>query len=85
MPSAGGSHHCQHVESSGGKNEGGTMVLQQPSLPGSHEKSVVSWANAGLICTAQSGIIAMAAPIGGSGKADSCSQQRSLAEHPGTK
>jgi len=72
------------VESSGGKIEGGTMVLQQSS-PGSHEKSAVSWANAGLTCTAPSGIIAMAAPIGGSGKADSCSQQRSLAEHPGTK
>ena len=35
-PFAGGVHHCQHVESSGGMKEGGTIVSQQSGSPGVH-------------------------------------------------
>jgi len=79
IPSAGGSHHCQHVESSGGKYDGGTMVSQQPGDPGSHENAETSPSLESL------SIPGRAAPTGGLGYAVSGSQHKILALHPTSK
>jgi hypothetical protein len=57
-PSAGGVHHCQHVESLGGRYDGGTMVSQHPGDPNSQEELSVSTGGA---------IGGSAAPVGGLG------------------
>jgi len=55
-PFAGGVHHCQQLESSGGRYDGGIMVSQQPGDPNSQELVSTGGATGG-----------SAAPMGGLG------------------
>jgi len=56
-PFAGGVHHCQHVESSGGRYDGGIIVSQHPGDPNSQELLVSTGGAKG----------GSAAPMGGLG------------------
>ena len=76
-PSDGGSYHCQHVESSGGRYEGGIIVSQQFGEPGSHSEEVFS--STVILVSEIVMILAKAPPTGGFGTPVSGSQQSILA------